>query len=111
MTQEVTNVEAEVAARSEVLRRFIVEAVAKAALEQDEFRDAVSRARTAAEARYHADLLRERETHGRARDALATNADSNVTQTCDLALQVRENELMRDRMLKGHEIGILCASG
>ena len=80
LTEEVTNVEAEVAARGEVLRRFIAEAVAKAALEQDEFRDAVSRARIAAEARYHADLLRERETHERARDASATNADSNVTR-------------------------------
>ncbi len=111
LTEEVTNAEAEVAARGEVLRRFIAEAVAKAALEQDEFRDAVSRARTAAEARYHADLLRERGTHERARNAMATNVDSNVTHTCDLALQVRENELMRDRLLKGHEIGILCASG
>ena len=75
MTEEVANVEAEVAARGEVLRRFIAEAAAKATLEQHEFRDAVSRACTAAEARYRADLLRERQAHERARDAMATNVD------------------------------------
>ena len=78
LSEEVTNIEAEVAARSEVLRRYTAEAAAKAALEQVELRDAVSRTHYAAEARYHADLHRERETHRRARNAMSPNANRNV---------------------------------
>ena len=42
---------------------------------------------------------------------MSPNANSNVIRTCGLALRARENELMRDRMLKGHEINNLHASG
>ena len=111
LSEEVSSVEAEVAARSEVLRRYVEEAAAKATLEQLEFRDAITRACQASEERYRAELNRERETHKRAREALPADVDGNVTYTCDLELRVRENELIRDRMLKGHDINSLHASG
>ena len=76
-----------------------------------EFRDAVLRACQASEERYRAELERERESHNRVRDALPPDAMGDVTFKCDLDLRVRENELMRDRVLKGHEINSLCASG
>ena len=44
LSEEVIHVETEVAARGEVLRRYVEEAADKAALEQLDFRDAVIRA-------------------------------------------------------------------
>ena len=52
--EEVTSVKAEVAARSEGLLCLAMEAVAKATLEQAEYRDAVNRARLASDERYRA---------------------------------------------------------
>ena len=111
LTEEVIRAEAEVAARSETLRRFAAVAAAKAAQEQVEYRDAITRTRSAAEARYQTELQRERKAHWYAREVQHSDASSTVKHNCDLALRARESELMRERMLKGIEMNDLCASG
>ncbi len=103
--------EAEVAARGEGLMRFATEAVAKATLEQVAFRDAVKRASSAAEARYQTEQRREPQAHRYARGVQYSEAGTNVNMNLDLALQAREGELMRERMLNGVEMSDVSASG
>ena len=85
-TEELTSVEAEVAAHSEVFLRFASESAAKATLGQAEYRDAVTHATSAAEDRYQTEFHRERQAHWYAREMQYPDADTNVTYYLDLAL-------------------------
>ena len=72
-------------------------ASAKATLEQVEYRDAVTRARSAAEARYQTELRRERQAYWYAREVQYSDAGTGVNTNLDFALQTRGSEFMREK--------------
>ena len=109
--REAQSAQAEVAVHEEVLQRYTSETASQAAIYQAELQSAVAHATEAADERYHAELLRERDSHQQAVNQLESNAEESVTNQLQFALRTREYGLLQEKRLNEAKMCSMKAEG